>query len=388
MNKVTITGHNENRRQTLRLGWVGLLPFVRKEFRHIFRDGRSMLILLVYPVILIVLFGYAVTTEVKNVRVAVLDSSHDEVTRLACDRISSNSYMTLVASVGDIDQVYSLFRRGKADVAVVFGSNFANDIKHDGLAQVQLLVDGTEPNQAVMRAQYVGSVLSDVGRELSGRGTFGAAPAINPVPRMLYNPQQKSEYNFVPGVIGMILMLICAMMSSIAIVREKENGTMEVLLSSPLSPACIVIAKLVPYFVISAFNIVTILLLACYLLGVPMAGSLPVLLGVTLLYILVALTLGLLISTLVRTQIAAMVLSLLLIIPTVYLSGLAFPLESMPGVLRAISTIVPARWYIDAARKLMIQGVEARFVMQDVWAMVITEAVLLGISLKKFKVRL
>lgn len=364
------------------------MPFVGKEFRHIFRDGRSMLILLVYPVILIVLFGYAVTTEVRNVRVAVLDCSHDEVTRLACDRISSNSYMTLVASVGNIGQVYSLFRRGEADVAVVFAGNFANDIRHGGRAQVQLLVDGTEPNQAVMRTQYVTDVLADVGRELADKGAPGGGLAISPVPRMLYNPQQKSEYNFVPGVIGMILMLICAMMSSIAIVREKENGTMEVLLASPLSPACIVVAKLIPYFVISAFNLVTILLLARYLLGVPLAGSLWALLGVTLLYVLVALTLGLLISTLVRTQIAAMVLSLLLIIPTVYLSGLAFPLESMPGVLRAISAAVPARWFIDAARKLMIQGVGARYVMQDVWALAVTEAVLLAVSLKKFKVRL
>lgn len=388
MDKNILNIHKLRRRISAGQGWVGLLPFIGKEFRHIFRDGRSMLILLVYPVILIVLFGYAVTTEVKNVRVAVLDCSHDEVTRRACDRISANSYMTLVASVGDIGQVYSLFRRGKADVAVVFAGNFADDIRHGGRAQVQLLVDGTEPNQAVMRAQYVGNVLADVAREQASSGMGGAVPVINAVPRMLYNPQQRSEYNFVPGVIGMILMLICAMMSSIAIVREKENGTMEVLLASPLSPACIVIAKLIPYFVISAFNLVTILLLARYLLGVPIAGSLWALLGVTLLYVLVALTLGLLISTLVRTQIAALVLSLLLIIPTVYLSGLAFPLESMPGVLRGISAIVPARWFIDAARKLMIQGVDSGCVMQDVWAMVIIEAVLLGISLKMFRVRL
>ena len=271
--------------------------------------------------------------------------------------------------------------------AVIFESGFADNIRHGGDARVQILADGSEPNQAAVRVQYVEQVLaaakSDVVGDAVGRGF-----TIVPVTRMLYNPQQKSEYNFVPGVIGMILLLICAMMSSIAIVREKESGTMEVLLASPLPPACIILAKLVPYFVISCINLAAILLLAFYMLHVPMAGSLICFLGVTLLYILVSLTLGLLISTLVSTQIAAMILSLLLIVPTIYLSGLVFPLESMPAVLRDISAIVPARWYIDAARKLMIQGADAVYVAVDAAVMAVMEAVLLGVSLKLFKVRL
>lgn len=363
------------------------LSFVRKEFCHIFRDWRTMLILLVYPVVLIVLFGYAVTTEVKNVRVAVLDLSHDVVTSKVCGHIAASRYLVMAAAPHSRAEVESMFRRGDIDVAVIFESGFAGTLRHGGNARVQILVDGTEPNQASVRVQYVQQVLASAQKDVMGNAV-GRGFTIVPVTRMLYNPQQKSEYNFVPGVIGMILMLICAMMSSIAIVREKENGTMEVLLASPLPPACIILAKLVPYFVISCINLAAILLLSFFMLHVPMAGSLMCFLGVTLLYILVSLTLGLLISTLVSTQIAAMILSLLLIIPTIYLSGLVFPLESMPAVLRDISAIVPARWYIDAARKLMIQGADAVYVAADAAVMAVMEVVFLGVSLKLFKVRL
>lgn len=364
------------------------LSFIHKEFLHILRDGRSMLILLGVPVVLLMLFGYAVSTEVKNVRVAVLDLSRDVLTMKVCDRLSANPYMKVNHFAGSIDDVYGLFRRGETDVAVVFGHGFANDIGHKGGAEVQVIVDGTEPNQATIRLQYVTQVLASAGRYVAGMTASQAVMDIRPVTRMLYNPQQKSEYNFVPGVIGMVLMLVCVMMSSVAIVREKETGTMEVLLASPLSPACIIISKLVPYFAISALNVATVLLLARWVLGVPMAGSLWAFLGVTLLYILVALTLGLFISNLVRTQVAAMVVSVLFIIPTVYLSGLAFPLESMPRVLQWISAVVPARWYIDAARRLMIQGVEARRILADVWPLLLMEAVLLVVALKKFKMRI
>lgn len=364
------------------------VSFVRKEFLHIFRDRRSMLILLGMPVVLLLLFGYAVTTEVRNVRVAVLDHSRDEVTTRAYDRISSNEYMSLAMVTADRRDVDAAFRQGRIDVAVVFGSGFTSDIRHFGTAQVQVLVDGTEPNQAAMRLQYVGQVLSAMRNDIVEGGVADAGFNIVPVTRMLYNPQQKSEYNFVPGVIGMLLLLVCVLMTSVSIVREKETGTMEVLLASPLSPARIIMSKLVPYFVISVFNVATVLLLARYVIGVPMAGSLWCFLGVTLLYTLVSLTLGLFVSNLVRTQVAAMVVSMLFIIPTVYLSGLAFPLESMPKVLQYISAIVPARWFIDAARRLMIQGVEARYILTDVWAMLAMEAVLLVVALKKFKVRL
>ncbi len=380
-----------NQASSLWEGWGGCLfswDGCYKEFLHILRDWRSVLILLGVPVVLLLLFGYAVSTEVKNVRVAVLDYSRDVVTMRICDRLSANDYISLVGAPAGIGGVDELFRRGGADVAVVFGHGFAADLLHGGGAAVQVLVDATEPNQATMRQQYVSQVVASALQDVARGAPEASVDGVKPVTRMLYNPQQKSEYNFVPGVIGMILMLVCVMMSSISIVREKETGTMEVLLASPLSPAAIILSKLVPYFAISAFNVATVLVLSRCVLGVPMAGSLWAFLGVTLLYILTALTLGLLVSCLVRTQVAAMVVSMLFIIPTVYLSGLAFPLESMPQVLQCLSAIVPARWYIDAARRLMIQGVEVRYILPDVWPLLVMEAVLLVVSLKKFKVRL
>ena len=261
-------------------------------------------------------------------------------------------------------------------------------MKHGKTAAIQLLTDGSEPNQASIRSGYATQILLSYLSQLQLEQ--GARPYYNIIPttKMLYNPQQRSEYNFVPGVIGLILMLICAMMTSIAIVREKEMGTMEILLASPLPPAYIVLAKLVPYFVISAVNLITILLLSVFLLGIPIAGNLFVFLMVSIIYILVALLLGLLISTVVKSQLAAMLLSLLLIVPTVYLSGLAFPIESMPVPLQRVSAIVPTRWYIEAARKLMIQGVEAQYVLRETTILIIMGLATGLASWRLFKIRL
>lgn len=359
------------------------ITFVRKEFRHIFRDKRTMLILLVMPIVMLILFGFAITTEVKNSRVAVLDPSKDEVTSRICEHIEASRYFTIVGSVDNGDDIEQVFLSGKADLVVVFSQQFAEEARHSGKASIQILPDGSEPNQAAIRTGYMQQILASCLQDEAGmpRG-------IQPLTRMLYNPQSKSEYNFVPGVIGMILMLICAMMTSIAIVKEKETGTMEVLLASPLPPIVIVTAKLVPYFVISCTNLATILLLSTLLLHIPIAGSLAGFLAVTLLYILVALLLGLFISTCVSSQLAAMLLSLLLIVPTIYLSGLAFPIEAMPAPLQHISAIVPARWYMSAARKLMIQGVEMRYVVRETLVLAVMALVLLTISWEKFKTRL
>lgn len=364
------------------------LSFVRKEFYHIFRDKRTMLILLAMPVVLIILFGYAVTTEMKGTRVAILDLSKDEVTRQLHEQFDANAYFTVTESLHSYERIDELFRCGQIDMAVVFEPDFSKNLLHSGRAAVQLLTDGSEPNQASMRVGYATQILQGFQQKMMEKHALRPAMMIVPETRMLYNPQQISAYNFVPGIIGVILMLICAMMSSVAIVREKEMGTMEVLLASPLPPMYIILAKLVPYFVISCTNIITILLLSVYLLDIPIAGSVACFVGVSFIYILVALALGLLISTLVSTQLAAMLLSLLLIVPTVYLSGLAFPIESMPVPMQKVSSIIPTRWYIEAARKLMIQGVETRYIVKETCILAVQALVLVGFSLKMFKTRL
>lgn len=375
------------------------IVFVRKEFRHIFRDRRTMLILLVMPIVMIVLFGFAITTEVKNSRVAILDHSKDEVTMRIAEHIARNRYFSVVADVRSEKDIQQMFLENRADIAVIFSHGFADNMLHTGKASVQLLADGSEPNQASVRTGYMQQILAAFLQDYiqaershtpAAQGTALAMPQMQivPVTRMLYNPQSRSEYNFVPGVIGLILLLICAMMTSIAIVKEKETGTMEILLASPLPPIVIVVAKLVPYFVISCMNLTTILLLSVLLLDIPIAGSVAGFIAISLLYILVSLLLGLFISNCVSSQLAAMLLSLLLIVPTIYLSGLAFPLESMPEALQRASGIVPARWYVEVARKLMIQGVEMKYVMHETAVLALMAVVLLGVSWKMFKTRL
>ncbi|MEL5892876.1 ABC transporter permease [Bacteroides sp. GD17] len=362
------------------------IAFVRKEFFHIFRDLRTMMILLGMPIVQIILFGFAITTEVSNVRVAVLDPSNDVVTRRIIDRMDASEYFTITRRLYSPQEVEQLFRKGDIDMALVFGSQFANNL-YTGEASVQLVSDATDPNMATMQAGYATSIISAAGQEMLPPGVHAAA--IVPQVKLLYNPQMKSAYNFVPGVMGLILMLICAMMTSISIVREKEMGTMEVLLVSPVKPLFIILAKAVPYFVLSFVNLTTVLLLSVYVLDVPVAGSLFWLVLVSLLFIFVSLALGLLISTVTRTQVAAMLASgLILMMPTMLLSGMIFPIESMPAILQGISVVIPARWYIQAVRKLMIEGVDISLVLMEVGILATMAVLLITISFKKFKNRL
>ncbi len=363
------------------------LAFIRKEFYHIFRDTRTMLILLGIPIVQIILFGFAISTDVKNTPVAVFDPSKDISTQRIINQLDASEYFSIkeiLNSPGDIDKV---FKEGKANLVVVFGQNFNDNLLHTGEASMQLITDATDPNQAIMISGYATNIISGYQQELMRE--YNIPLQIIPEVRMLYNPQMKSAYNFVPGVMGLILMLICAMMTSIAIVREKEMGTMEVLLASPIKPIYIILAKAVPYLTLSLVNLGSILLLSVFVLKVPVAGSLFWLTIVSLIFIMVALTLGLLVSTLVNTQIAAMLVSGMgFMMPVMVLSGMIFPVESMPVVLQWFSDIIPAKWYISAVRKLMIQGVGVGFIIKEMSILLGMAALLLAISLKKFKVRL
>ena len=346
-----------------------------------------MLILLGIPVVQMLLFGFAITTEVKDVQVAVFDPSKDVATRQIIEKFRASSYFDFVEELTDVDEINDIFKYGKINLVIVFSDNFAENLMRTGDASVQLITDGTEPNQASMITGYASNILASYQQSLSeqGKTPFRIVPEI----KMLFNPQSESAYNFVPGVMGMILMLICAMMTSIAIVREKETGTMEVLLASPMRPIFIILAKAVPYFVLSILNLITILLLSVFVLGVPVAGNIFSLMFISLVFIFLALSLGLLISTLVDTQMAAILASGMgLMMPTMILSGLVFPIESMPVVLQWISAIVPARWYIEAIRKIMIQGVGIEFVMRELGDLAVMTCLLLVLSLKKFKTRL
>ena len=341
------------------------ISFVRKEFYHIFRDARTTMILLLMPVILIILFGYAITTEIKRVPIAIFDQSRDELTLKMADRLNASEYFELYTTVDSYEDAGALFRQGKVHVIVVFPPQYASTAD----AQVQVLADATDPNEATQLIAYCSAIIAE---QLKGESAV-ESKAVTPVTTLLYNPQMKGAYNFVPGVMGLILILICAMMTSIGIVKEKEMGTMEVLLVSPLKPIYIILAKAIPYL----------------LLDVPIKGSLLLLVSVSILYAIVSLCLGLLISTVADTQQAAMLISgIALMLPIMLLSGMMFPIENMPDILRWFSHIVPAKWYIIAVKDVMIKGLPAVSILKEIGILSFMAVVLVFLSVKRFKIRL
>lgn len=340
--------------------------FIIKEARHILRDKRTMLILFGMPVVMMLLFGFAISTDVRNVRTAVVLSHVNHQTHKMVERLGANEYFDILYKVDNSAAAEQLIRHQKADMAIVFDRNNA----------IQVITDGADPNMAQMYANYATMILQSSDTSVMTQ-------------KLLFNPQMRSCYNFVPGIMGMLLMLICAMMTSISIVREKERGTMEVLLVSPIRPLMIIIAKAVPYLLLAFVILCTILLISKYLLLVPISGSLFWIFLVSCIYIIVALSLGLLISTVAKTQLVALLASaMMLLLPCILLSGMMFPVESMLDILQYISAIMPPRYYISAMRKLMIMGVDIDKVMHELMVLSLMAVVLLSAALLKFRSRL
>jgi ABC-2 type transport system permease protein len=364
------------------------LIFIQKEFYHIFRDPWTMLILLLLPIVQMVLLGFAITGEVKDARVVVLNPSRDAASAQIIERIAASKYFQIAADVPTMQAVDNAFRRGETDLAIVFGERFGEQMQR-GDASIQLIADAADPNRATTIVNYASAIVADFAASARPVGEASGGVSITPNIKMLYNPQQRGAYNFVPGVMGLILLLICAMMTSISIVREKEMGTMEVLLASPVRPLVIIVAKLAPYFALSMVNLATVLLLSVFVLHVPVAGSLAWLLVLSLVYIIASLALGMFVSNIVDTQAAAMLISgMVLMMPTMILSGLMFPIESMPKVLQWFSCIVPARWYIAGVKAIMIEGVGISHALHELSILCGMAFLLLIVSLKKFKMQL
>lgn len=361
--------------------------FIIKEFYHILRDRRTIMILLIMPIIQMILFGFAITTEIRSVRVGVLNPSNDIVSQQIIEKFNNNEYFKVVLKLENDGEIEQVFQQNKVDFVIAFEDNFYERMNHNGIANIQFIADATDVNSATMITNYATGIINVYQQQMLSQ----SMPPIQIVPqiRMLYNPQMESSYTFVPGVMGLILMLICAMMTSISIVRERERGTMEILLVSPMKPIYVVIAKLVPYFALSCINLITIMLLSVYVLDVPIAGSLFWLATISLIFIITSLSLGLLISNIVSTQLAAMLVSgMVLMMPTMLLSGMMFPIESMPKLLQYISCVIPARWYISAVKKIMIQGVDIQYAANELIILVGMTLLLITIGVSRFKNRL
>ncbi len=361
--------------------------FVKKEFYHIFRDRKSLLIIILMPIVQIILFGFALTNEIKNSNIAVLDNAKDESSRAIIQRLDASRYFNISRNISTRPGIETAFKSGSIRLVVVFQPGFRLALLHTNHAQVQLIADASDPNTATTVTNYAKNIISDYQQELNE--TAQAPNMINPRIRMLYNPQLKGAYNFVPGVMAMILILIAAMMTSVAIVREIEINTMEVLLVSPLKPLLFIVSKAIPYIFLSLVNVVTILIVSVTILEVPINGSLWLLMGEALLFIITAVSLGLVISTVTKSQQEAQMLSLVgLLLPTLLLGGFMFPIESMPLPLRVMSNVVPSKWFFIIVKDVMIKGLGFSAVWKESLVLLGMSVFFLVISFSKFKIRL
>ncbi len=361
------------------------IAFIRKEFKHIFRDKRTLIILFGMPVVQVLLFGFAITTEIKDGKIAILDLAKNTESQQYINTITSSGYFLLLENLDTYSQIEDSFKTGKIKIALVIPVNFAKDIGTTHSAEVQVIADASDPNMANMLTGYLTGITNSFAMDI---GLVQKIP-ISIESKMLYNPENKSVFMFVPGVMTIILMLISAMMTSITVAKEKEIGTMEILLVSPLRPSIIILGKVIPYIALSLFNAVTILLLGFTVFGMPMEGSSFLLGFEILLFIITSLSLGILISTVSETQQTAMMISLMgLMLPTILLSGFIFPIESMPLILQYISDIIPAKWFIIIIKSIMLKGVGIAVLWKETLILLVTAIFLIVMSIKRFKIRL
>ncbi len=364
-----------------------LLLFVRKEFYHVFRDSKTLLMLFGLPIVLIVLFGFAVTNEIKNSKIIICDYAKDAASQQIINQLSVSKTFHIQQGLKDYSQIEEMLKKGNIKLAIVFPSNFNRDLLHQNKAQVQIIADGSDPNVANTLTKYVTAIIIEYQQSLMP--TAKIPYSIISEVRMLYNPELKGAINFVPGIMALVLVLVCVLMTAVSIVKEKEMGTMEVLLVSPINPFMVIISKAVPYLLLSIINLAVILILSVTLLDMPIKGSLVLLIAESILLIITALSLGLLISNVAKSQQVAMLISMMgMLIPTIFFTGFMFPLENMPLPLQIISNIFPSKWYYIIIQSVMIKGLGLSAIWKETLVLLAMTFVLLSVSFKKFKIRL
>lgn len=364
-----------------------LFVFIRKEFYHVFRDKRTLLIMFGLPIAQILLFGFAMTSEVKNSRIIISDNAKDLNTQQIVHKIKSSSYFIVEEKVIHHHDIEKSFRKGETRCVVIFPDRFGSDLLHAGKAQVQIIADGSDPNTAKTLISYLTTIIGDYQRQISPEAALPYK--INTETRMLYNEEGNGSLNYIPGVLALVLMLVCTALTSVAVVREKEMGTMEILLVSPFKPVLVLVAKAIPYLVLSLVNFILILVLSVFVLNVPIQGSILLLLLESMLFIVACLSFGLLISNTTNSQQTALLLSMMgMMMPTMIFTGFMFPIENMPWIFQLISNIVPSRWYYLIVKSVMLKGLGFEYIWKETLILVGMSVVLLAIALKNFKRRL
>ncbi|MGB3343000.1 MAG: ABC transporter permease [Aequorivita sp.] len=363
------------------------IGFITKEFYHIFRDRRSLFILFGMPIAQIMLFGFAITNEINNVDIAILDHSKDATTGEIINKISTSKYFTTKQILSREAEIETAFKKGKVKAVLNFEKDFTKNLIKEHKATVQIITDATDPNTANSITNYLNSILQNY-QESKNEGIEVKYQIVSQT-RMVYNPELKSVFTFVPGVMTIILMLVSAMMTSISITREKELGTMEILLVSPLKSFQVIIGKVIPYIFLSVINAAVIVLLSIFVFRMPVEGSMFLLGAESILFIITSLALGILISTIAETQQTAMMISLMgLMLPVILLSGFIFPISSMPAPLQIISHIIPAKWFIIIIKGIMLKGVSITYIWKETLILIGMALFFIILSIKKYKIRL
>ena len=363
------------------------LIFIRKEFAHVLRDRKTLLILFGMPVVQILIFGFALTSEVKDARIVIMDQARDAASRQIISKIEASRYFEVDKTVRSNQEMKEALKQGDIRLAVIFPANFNYDLVHQNDARIQVIADATDPNNATTLTSYISSIIQDYQADFNK--TNNIPYRIVPEIRFLYNPELKGAPNYVPGVMALVLMLVCVMMTAVSIVKEKETGTMEILLVSPFSPLKVIVAKAVPYLILSLVNVVSILLLSVFVLDLPVNGSILLLFAESTLFIITCLVIGIFISVKTNTMQVAMLISLMgMMLPTILFSGFMFPIENMPVPLQVISNVIPAKWYYIIVRDIMIKGLGFSAIWKETLILAGIAIVMLVISLKSFKIRL
>ena len=363
------------------------ITFVKKEFYHIFRDKRTMLILFGIPIAQVLLFGFVITNEVKNVKIGIFDMSKDPISTKITNKILSSGFFELAKNINNETQIEETFKEGKVKEVIVFEHDFAKKLMKEKTASIHLIADASDANSANMIINYTNGIILNYLQEINK--TSKIPYKINTNERMIYNEGLRDVYMFIPGIMAMILMLVSAMMTSISVAREKEMGTMEIILVSPLKPIQILLGKVTPYLALSFINAVVIITIGYFVFNMPINGSLTLLLAELLLFILLALSLGILISTISESQLTAMMMSLFaLILPTVLLSGFIFPIENMPKILQWFSALMPPKYLIIIVKNIMLKGVGISYIWKETLILLVMTIFFIGMSAKKFKIRL
>jgi ABC-2 type transport system permease protein len=363
------------------------LIFVKKEFYHVLRDKKTLLILFGMPVMQVLIFGFALTNEVKNSRIAILDNAKDATSQQIIQKIDASRYFDIEKNLSNDQEIEDAFKDGKIKLAIIFSENFNHNLSHQNKAQLQIIADATDPNTANTLTNYISAIIFDYQNSINK--TSQIPYRIVTEVKMLYNPQLKGVHNFVPGVMALVLMLVSVMMTAISIVKEKETGTMEILLVSPFKPVLVILSKAVPYLFLSLINVASILLLSVFVLDLPINGSIVLLFAESTLFIITCLTLGIFISIKTKSQQVAMLISLMgMLLPTMMFSGFMFPIENMPVPLQVISNIIPAKWYYIIVKAIMIKGLGISAIWKETLVLCGITLFFFVLSLKSFKIRL